>query len=245
MLVCVGLFLFYGEKKGLFEPKGVSQKDWEVGQVLKETEIDREKVKTYFTVEEISKEMAQEMTGKSYRENANIALSDLRYLRVLHYNFNHEIQVGELVVNQAIAKDCQEIFLELFQQEYEIRSMYRIDRYYKQEGAADADCASINEDNTSGFNYRNVNGTKVLSQHAYGCAIDINPMENPTMAESRETAIQKYLYWNTYSNRTTKQEHMISRGDICYEIFIKHGFIWGGEWEGAPDYQHFEKGITP
>ena len=65
----------------------------------------------------------------------SISYDDLRYIKVLHYNFRHQIQVGELVVNQAIAEDCRQIFMELFQEEYEINSMYLIDRYYEKDQA--------------------------------------------------------------------------------------------------------------
>ncbi len=221
--------------------------DWEQcepGTVVEKNKLDLDHIDRYFTVEEISQEMAEDMQGKSYRDNPDIAIEDLRYLKVLHYNFDHEMQVGELVVNQEIAQDCREIFLELFQREYEIKSMRRIDEFYGEDGDGEsADCNSINNDNTSGFNYRLVDGTNVLSSHALGYAIDINPTENPTMAGAGQgIPARKYLEWETYSNRRVQRPHMIQKGDVCYEIFTKHGFIWGGEWNGPLDFQHFEKG---
>ena len=228
------------------EQKDINIAQCDPGTVVEKDRLDFEHIDKYFTVENISEEVAEDMQGKSYRENPDVNLEDLRYLKVLHYNFDHDIQVGELVVNASVAEDCREIFLELFEQEYEIKSMYRVDRFYGEDGDGEsADCNSINQDNTSGFNYRLINGTDRLSNHAFGCAIDINPMENPTMAVSRQDRKNgKYLHWEEYSNRTEQKPHMIQKGDVCYEIFIKHGFVWGGEWDGSPDYQHFEKEIT-
>ena len=175
-----------------------------------------------------------------------ISYDDLRYIKVLHYNFRHQIQVGELVVNQAIAEDCRQIFMELFQEEYEINSMYLIDRYYEKDQARNGeqvDISSINDDNTSAFHYRKIAGTEVLSNHAYGMAIDINPLENPYVKEAdlQQTVASPYKDYNSYKDRTAQRAHMISKDDACYRIFKAHGFQWGGEWNGNKDYQHFEK----
>ena len=91
--------------------------------------------------------------GKSYYENKNIGLQDLRYLKMLHYNFNHEIQVGEMIVNAAISRDVLSVFQELFAAEYEIQSMRLIDDYWTGDGDS-SDSNSIDNNNTSAFCYR-------------------------------------------------------------------------------------------
>ena len=221
------------------------------GDILREQQISMEQLSLYFTAEPISDQVYHRMDGKSYRENPDISIEELRYLKVLHYNFDHEIQVGELVVNQAIARDCLSIFQELFHKEYEIASMYLVDRYYydnqhkNTQNSEAADYNSVNNNNTSGFHYRVVSGTAVLSAHAYGLAIDINPLQNPSMALDEDGHLtNKYLDLQDYSDRTRQKDHMIVKGDDCYEIFTKYGFIWGGEWDGPADYQHFEKTVT-
>lgn len=218
----------------------------EAGAIAGKATIDAQNLDVYFTSSELTEVQKEAMNGKSYIENPDISYDDLRYIKVLHYNFRHQIQVGELVVNQAIAEDCRQIFMELFQEEYEINSMYLIDRYYEKDQARNGeqvDICSINDDNTSAFHYRKIAGTEVLSNHAYGMAIDINPLENPYVKETdlQQTVASPYQDYNTYKDRTTQRAHMISKDDVCYRIFKSHGFQWGGEWNGNKDYQHFEK----
>ena len=218
----------------------------EAGAIVEKATIDAQNLDVYFTSSELTEVQKEAMNGKSYIENPDISYDDLRYIKVLHYNFRHQIQVGELVVNQAIAEDCRQIFMELFQEEYEIHSMYLIDRYYEKDQARNGeqvDISSINDDNTSAFHYRKIAGTEVLSNHAYGMAIDINPLENPYVKETdlQQTVASPYKDYNSYKDRTAQRAHMISKDDACYRIFKAHGFQWGGEWNGNKDYQHFEK----
>ena len=107
----------------------------EAGAIVEKATIDAQNLDVYFTSSELTEAQKEAMNGKSYIENPDISYDDLRYIKVLHYNFYHQIQVGELVVNQAIAEDCRQIFMELFQEEYEINSMYLIDRYYEKDQA--------------------------------------------------------------------------------------------------------------
>jgi len=95
--------------------------------------------------------------------------------------------------------------------------------------------------NTSAFNYRNATGSSNLSRHAYGMAIDLNPQQNPYLWKSGNR--YKYAHDNAASfiDRKMDDPHIIVKGDICYEIFKKYGFSWGGEWTNPIDYQHFEK----
>ncbi|MCD7818364.1 MAG: M15 family metallopeptidase [Lachnospiraceae bacterium] len=178
--------------------------------------------------------------GKSYRENDNVSLEDLRYLTLLHYNFNHEVQVGEMIVHKNIEDKVLAIFEELFQAEYEIQSIYLIDNYWT--GDADTtDSASIEQNNTSCFNYRAVTGGSSLSKHAYGCAIDINPQQNPYVWYTSDgTLAWSHSNANDYIDRTSGNAHVIVSGDICCSTFEKYGFSWGGYWSNPIDYQHFE-----
>ena len=181
------------------------------------------------------------INGKSYRENPNIGLSDLRYLKMIHYNFEHQIQVGEMIVNQAIAQDVINIFRELYDIGYEIQSMYLIDNYWTGDGDS-SDSASIDVNNTSSFCYRTATGSGNLSNHAYGRAIDLNPQQNPYVwYDSNGSLRWSHANADPYIDRTTGDPHVITAGDACYNIFIKYGFSWGGNWGNPIDYQHFEK----
>lgn len=213
------------------------------GTVLTEDQIDQEQLTQYFLINTISDEVYQRINGKSYRENNNIGLDDLRYLKLIHYNFEHQIQVGELIVNAALAQEMTEIFMELFQNEYEIYSMYLVDNYWTGDGGT-TDSASIDVNNTSAFNYRTATGSSTnLSNHAYGCAIDINPQQNPYVSYRSGSPSWSHENANDYIDRTTGYAHVITHDDLCYKIFKDHGFSWGGDWNTIKDYQHFEKEV--
>jgi len=182
----------------------------------------------------------QRINGKSYRKNNHIGLADLRYLKLLHYNFDHEIQVGEMIVNAALADDVLSIFRELFAAEYEVQSVFLIDNYWTGD-ASDTDTASIEVNNTSCFNYRPATGSGNLSNHAYGRAIDINPQQNPYLWRSGGTYKWAHENATPYVDRTCGDPHVIVEGDVCWTIFTKYGFSWGGAWTNPIDYQHFEK----
>ena len=181
--------------------------------------------------------------GRSYVPNDDIALSDLRYLKLLHRNYDSQPQVGELIVNVKITEDILYIFKELYLQNYQVFSMHLVDDYWVGDGEK-SDTASIEVDNTSAFSYRFITGSdSQLSNHAYGCAIDLNPMENPyvkvygdgSKSTYHENA-QGYVY-----NRTSETPHVIDENDLAYKLFAERGFSWGGHWKNPIDYQHFEK----
>lgn len=220
------------------EPKYI----YPIGQVVNEKEIDFDNLIEYFQSNEISEEIYARINGKSYVENNDIALSQLRYLTVLHYNFNHEIQSGELIVNTELADDFTNIFLELFQNEYEINSMRLIDDFWVGDGIS-SDTESIKNNNTSAFCYRQIFGGSSLSNHARGYAIDINPIQNPYVKYSNGKPSWYPDYSSDYIVRNEEAPHVITNNDICYKIFSKYGFTWGGDWNSPKDYQHFEKKI--
>lgn len=134
---------------------------------------------THFTTEPISEAVFKRMQGKSYKANCTIPRTELRYIRVLHYGFDGKVKSGELVCHQDIADDLIEIFQELYKAHYPIERIQLIDDYN-----AD-DEQSMLHNNTSCFNYRRVAGSKTLSYHSQGKAIDINPLYNPCVKRLR------------------------------------------------------------
>ena len=214
----------------------------EAGAIVPEDMVNFDDLQQYFCSYEIQvdDDVYQRIIGKSYRENNNIGLSDLAYLKVLHYNFEHEIQVGELIVNAELKEDFCNIFRDLFEEEYEIYSMYLIDNYWTGDGAS-SDTASIDVNNTSAFCYREITGGSSLSNHAYGRAIDINPQQNPYVSYRSGYPVCSHDNANDYIDRDTGYEHVITHEDVCYLIFSEYGFEWGGDWSTIKDYQHFEK----
>ena len=136
-----------------------------------------------------------------------------------------------------------EVFRELYDAKYQIRKMRLVDNYYTDDGSGiEADARSMNDDNTSGFNYRTVIGTNTISMHGYGRAIDVNPFENPWcpggILHSNQQKSAEYA--NRGINTGVRKPHMIFLDSEITGIFKKHGFRWLGE-TGTRDYQHFEK----
>ncbi len=190
-----------------------------------------------FSYHKISNGVKKRIQGKSYKKNKHVNLNQLRYVRIKHYDFNGEVKKGELIVNRKIAQDIVEIFYELYQNRYPLTEVSLIDKY----GASDKRSMSAN--NTSAFNYRKIAGTKTLSRHAYGMAIDINPRINPYVAG----AFIDPENGSVYAQRNAKKckgkyrNWMIHKNDLVYNLFVEHGFEWGGDWTRIKDYQHFEK----
>lgn len=189
-----------------------------------------------FTYETISPKIEKRITGKSYRKNKNVKLSDLRYVQVLHYGFDGKVKQGELIVNKKIAKKTVKVFYELYQKKYRIQKMRLIDDYN-----AD-DNKSMAANNSSAFNYRVVSGTKRLSNHAYGLAIDINPRINPWVKGNKVSPSNGKVYKQRKTSKCKGKykRYMIHKNDTAYKIFKKYGFSWGGNWRSSKDYQHFE-----
>ena len=104
------------------------------------------------------------------------------------------------------------------------------------------DLASMEDNNTSCFNYRPVEGTSSLSKHALGLAIDINPFYNPYITYNKDGS-EKVSPANAsaYADRTASFPYKIDENDLCYQLFKQHGFTWGGHWNSCKDYQHFQK----
>ena len=189
------------------------------------------KAEPVFTAEPIPAAVEARMRGVSYPDDAEVKLSDLRYLRLSYVDFNGDDQVGELVCNKAVAGDLVAIFKALYDARYPIRSIRLIDDF---DGD---DEASMAADNTSCFNYRRKTGMRELSKHARGLAVDINPFENPYVRPSRVRPAGA----SAFADRTKDFPHKIDKNDLCYKLFREHGFSWGGSWRSVKDYQHFEK----
>ena len=233
------------QEEGMISPPSgnlaFSDTQLRVGGAISDDEIIN--IDKYFTSSEIKRGDAvfNRINGKSYRDNNDIALEDLRYLTIPYYNFEQQVMLGEMIVNVDIQEDVLNIFKELFNNKYEINSMKLIDDYWiLGTDGNKADNNSIEENNTSCFCYRQVTGGESISNHGYGRAIDINPQQNPYVENGENSHRNADEYVN---NRYVGEPHVIvaSDEDICYSIFTKYGFTWGGNWTNPIDYQHFEK----
>ena len=155
--------------------------------------------------------------------------ADLAYLQVDHVSFDGPAR-GELVVAAALATRAVALFRRLWQIGFPIRQLRLVDDF----GAFDD--ASMAADNSSAFNFRVVAGTDLLSQHALGLAIDLNPVENPYVWSGGVSP------WNgaPYADRTNHRRGMIDHGDPVWWAFRNRSWEWGGDWTSSvQDYQHF------
>jgi hypothetical protein len=179
------------------------------------------------TITSIDEATATRM-GTSWRPGCPVALSDLRYLTVTYRGFDGADQQGELVVAGSVASDVVDIFRALYAAGYPIASLRLVDDF----GGSDDDSMAAN--NSSAFNCRPITGGGGFSEHSYGTAIDLNPVQNPYLNGS--TVLPDA--GRDYADRRPGPG-VIEPGDPVVAAFAAHGWKWGGEWTGPIDYQHF------
>ncbi|MDQ3263242.1 MAG: M15 family metallopeptidase [Myxococcota bacterium] len=179
----------------------------------------------------LSPQLRAEMTGVSWRPGCPVALDQLVLLRLSHWGFDGKVHPGELVVHQRVAQELVALFRVLFEARFPIERMQRIEAY------GGDDDRSMAANNTSAFNCRAVEGTQVFSRHAYGMAIDLNPLLNPYVRDQdvRPPAGRAHLH------RRLAVPGLIRAGDRVHQAFLQRGWRWGGSWRTLRDYQHFEK----
>lgn len=201
-------------------------------------EINTSKViyKDGFYYENISDELKEKITGCSFPNSfdnnyTSISYSDLRYVKIKHYDLNNNINDGELIVHKEVAQDIVEIFYELFLNKYPIEKISLVENYNC------IDELSMQDNNTSSFNYRTLENSDELSWHAFGLAIDINPLYNPYIYEGKVYPSNA----KEYVDRTLNINLFIDYDDLCYKLFKKYGWSWGGDFSYTKDYQHFYK----
>lgn len=224
------------------QEKITSIRGYSAGTVFSRDEIDESNLSQYFTSDEIEEgdSVYNRIYGQSYVDNDNIDLSDLRYLKMLHVNFDGDYQVGEMIVNELVVSDVLDIFQTLCEEGYEIYSMHLIDDYWAGD-PDDSDWYSIEANNTSCFCYRTATGSGNLSKHALGRAIDINPQQNPYVTyDSDGSAHYSHDNASAFVYDRYDGDHMITTSDRAYELFINYGWTWGGSWSSPKDYQHFQ-----
>jgi len=211
---------------------------WQPAAVLPAEEVFSEGVDAFFVKEPLSADIMNRINGLSWKAESPLDLSDLRYLKILHVNSDGDYQTGEMICNRDIADDLLDIFRKLFDAGYRIERMVLVDDY-----GADDD-ASMAANNSSCFNTRFIAGTRKLSKHGLGMAVDINPLYNPYV----KTVGGVVKVWpesaRCYAfDRDARDDipYMIDEDDLCCKLFKAKGFEWGGDWKSCKDYQHFEK----
>jgi D-alanyl-D-alanine carboxypeptidase-like protein len=167
----------------------------------------------------------------TWRRGCPVGPSALRRLRVSYWGFDRRRHTGTLVVNARVVSDLVGVFSHLYAARFPIRRMRTMEAYRGR------DESSLAADNTAAFNcrYAIAPGPRRWSAHAYGLAVDVNPVENPYLEGGRvhPRAGRAYL------NRSRARRGMAVRGGVLVRAFDAAGWAWGGRWSGSPDYQHF------
>jgi poly-gamma-glutamate synthesis protein (capsule biosynthesis protein) len=180
-------------------------------------------------IQSVPEAIRARMTNKSWRDDARCPrFDDLAYLELDHVRFDGGTARGELVVAASLAQRAIEVFRRLYQLGFPIRQMRLVDDY-----EADDD-RSMSADNCSAFNFRLIAGTNLLSQHALGRAIDINPVENPWRRPDKLLPPEG----QAFADRTIVRPGMIVRPGPVVAAFDELGWEWGGDWRHAFDDHH-------
>ena len=182
------------------------------------------------SVHRIGPELGQRMTGVSWHPGCPVGLNQLRLLKLSVWGFDERVHRGRLVVNEDAARPMLTVMHRLFQLRFPIRRMRLVDAY----GADDH--RSMEADNTSAFNCRFVAGTDRWSEHAYGGAIDVNPIENPYADGDGYVSPPQGA---PFADRSRRAKGLIHRGGPVVAAFAAVGWEWGGNWAWPKDFQHF------
>jgi D-alanyl-D-alanine carboxypeptidase-like protein len=182
-------------------------------------------------VERIDAATRMRMSGVSWRPGCPVGFAELRLLKVSHWGFDRRVHRGRLVVHREAARGMLGAMRSLYRQRFPIRRMRLVDAY----GADDH--RSMAADNTSAFNCRYVAGQPgVWSEHAFGRAIDVNPVENPYVTGSGYASPPAGA---PYARRSRHRRGMIHGDGAVVAAFAAIGWKWAGNWAWPKDYQHF------
>jgi hypothetical protein len=166
----------------------------------------------------------------SWRRGCPVGPGELRLLRADYWGFDRRVHQGELIVHRDHARRILVVLGKLFKARYPIQRLRLVDAY-----RADDD-RSMAANNTSGFNCRRVSGSSGWSEHAFGRAIDLNPLRNPWVTRGGRVSPPA---GRPYANRARRAAGMIHANDLVVRAFAAAGWRWGGYWSGSKDYQHF------
>jgi hypothetical protein len=166
----------------------------------------------------------------SWHSGCPVGPNRLRLLTLPYIGFDGAPHTGQMVVHADFAVPVIGVFQKLYAAGFPIRRMVLIDAF------GGRDDASVYADNTSAFNCRAVTGGSSWSEHAYGKAIDIDPLENPYVYRDGHVMDAHAV---PYTNRASTAPGVIHAGDVVTNAFAAIGWGWGGNFSSTKDYQHF------
>jgi len=170
--------------------------------------------------------------GASWQRDCPVTPAQLRRVTLTHLGFDALPHRGELIVHQELVPQVIAIFERLYQLDYPVEKMRSAARYRRAD-----DQLSMEDNNTSAFNCRRIPGSGNWSQHAYGRAIDVNPLLNPSVDKGKFEPKNAKVYLD----RKRIEPGLLHPGDPAVRVFTDAGWRWGGNWKSPVDYQHFER----
>jgi hypothetical protein len=187
------------------------------------------------TVSPLPARLAAQMRGRTWQPGCPVPLRELRLLSLRYWGFDGQVHQGPMVVNQAVAGQVVAVFRRLFGARFPIQELHLAVQYLPGH-----DDPGDPRNYTDGFNCRPVVTARgplaSWSQHAYGLAIDINPIQNPYVAAD---GYVRNLHARRYRDRSLRLPGMIHPADVAVRAFAAVGWKWGGDWSGGKDYMHF------
>lgn len=167
--------------------------------------------------------------GSSWRAGCPVGPGSLRRVRVTYWGYDGKVHTGDLIIRSTEASSVAGAMKALYDGRFQIQRIHPVQRY----GSDDDESMAAN--NTSAFNCRRVTGGSSWSEHSYGTAIDINPVQNPYVTRSGTVLPPA---GKPYADRSVKVTGTINRNGVVRSAFAAIGWEWGGDWTNPKDYQH-------
>jgi len=188
-------------------------------------------------ISQIPPALEEEMLGTTWHEGCPVPIADLRLLRFNYSGFDGEIKRGPMVVNASVAADLLWVFGQVFDAGFPMKRVGLARAFHERRWEDDPD---TRRSVTASFNCRVVvtpdGPGDEFSQHAYGLAVDVNPLQNPFV---RSDGWVHNAFARPYVDRAGELPGMIHEGDVVVRSFAAIGWAWGGRWSGDKDYMHF------
>lgn len=165
-----------------------------------------------------------------YEKVTSIIEGQIAVINIYYYGYDKQVHSGQLLCNKRVAKELTQIFKELLDIKFPIYQVKPINHFNFD------DNESMMSNNTTCFDFRNAVNSRKLSNHAYGLAIDINPIQNPYIKAKQILPVNAQV-----DDTEGRIRHSDRLGSKAIEIFRKYGWTWGGNWNSLKDYMHFER----
>lgn len=184
------------------------------------------------TIEPLDDPTKTAMVGVVWRKGCPVGLEDLRRITFKHWNFDGSATTGSVVVNVEVSVGIESVLKDLFEARFPIASAKPIEDF-----GGDDDRSTL-ANNSSAFNCRAVTGGRSFSEHAWGRAIDINPVQNPYVRANGTVLDPKAKRFVKRSALSESRGVITANGSVV-KAFKRIGWTWGGTFGRVKDYQHF------